>query len=190
VPRLPELGEWARASAPAGRPVAAVALDLMQRVHAEFAYVSRSTDVDTPLAVAFAQRRGVCQDFAHIMIGALRSLGLPARYVSGYLLTHRPDGAALVGADASHAWVQCWPGEGSSWIDLDPTNGLIVGVDHVRVAIGRDYADVAPLRGVIQGGGRHTLSVAVTTRSLREPGGVAEGRSDSCLSRQAGECEP
>lgn len=211
VPRLPELADWARSSAPAGRPVAAVALDLMQRVHGEFAYVSRSTDVDTPLAVPFAQRKGVCQDFAHVMIGALRSLGLPARYVSGYLLTHRPDGAALVGADASHAWVQVWcppvtgaaagapPGEGADWIDLDPTNGLVVGAEHVRLAIGRDYADVAPLRGVIQGGGRHVLSVAVTTRRLQAPRGTAlpplgapsarAGGSDSCLPTLAGESE-
>ncbi|MEY3473666.1 MAG: hypothetical protein RL087_124, partial [Pseudomonadota bacterium] len=110
VPRLPELAEWARASASPRRPVAELALELMQRVHQDFAYAARSTDVDTPLAAAFAQRRGVCQDFAHLMIGALRSLGLPARYVSGYLLTHRPDGAVLVGADASHAWVQAgWP---------------------------------------------------------------------------------
>jgi transglutaminase-like putative cysteine protease len=169
VPRLQALREYAAASFPAGRPVAQGAIDLMHRIHADFRYEARSTAVDTPLEQAFAQRRGVCQDFAHVMTGALRMLGLPARYVSGYLRTEAAGGAPLVGADASHAWVQAWapdtPGvPADGWLDLDPTNDLVPGCDHVRLAVGRDYADVAPLRGVIRGGGPHELWVGVTTR--------------------------
>jgi transglutaminase-like putative cysteine protease len=174
VPRLAELRAWALPSFAAGRPVLAGALDLMQRLHADFEYCSDSTQIDTPLAKAFAQRAGVCQDFAHLMTGAMRMLGLPVRYVSGYLLT-RPLGEAadLLGADASHAWVQVYapgtPGLPGDWLDLDPTNNLIPGIGHVRLAVGRDFGDVTPLRGVIRGGGRHTLAVAVRTRSI-EPG--------------------
>ena len=170
VPRLEALRDYARRSFPPGRPLAEAAIDLMRRIHADFRYESASTDVDTPLATAFAQRRGVCQDFAHLMAGALRMLGLPARYVSGYLLTEPPEGGpAMVGADASHAWVQAWcPGTpgvpADGWLDLDPTNDVVPGSGHVRVAVGRDFGDVTPLRGVIRGGGRHTLAVAVTTR--------------------------
>jgi transglutaminase-like putative cysteine protease len=171
VPRLQELRAFAAPSFPPGRPLAESAIDLMRRVHAGFRYHGEATQVDTPLAQAFAQREGVCQDFAHVAIGALRMLGLPARYVSGYLLTHAAaDGHALLGADASHAWIEVWapgtPGGGDGWIGLDPTNDCVVGADHVRVAVGRDYGDVTPLRGVIRGGGRHTLSVAVRTRRV------------------------
>ena len=179
VPRLAQLADYARPSFPPGRPLAEAALELMLRLHRDFAYHSESTEVDTPLAQAFEQRAGVCQDFAHLMIGALRMLGLPGRYVSGYLLTHPPDGSAeLLGADASHAWVQVYcpgtAGVGSDgWLDCDPTNNLVPGCAHVRLAVGRDYGDVAPLRGVIRGGGRHALSVAVRT-SIVDPGpGVA-----------------
>jgi transglutaminase-like putative cysteine protease len=177
VPRLAELRGYAAASFAPGRPAAAAALHLMQRLHSDWTYESRSTEVDTPLAQVFAQRRGVCQDFAHLMIGALRLFGLPARYVSGYLLTQAPeDGALMLGADASHAWVQLWcpstpgvPGpSGESWLDLDPTNNTVPGSGHVRLAVGRDFGDVTPLRGVIRGGGRHTLEVAVATRRLDE----------------------
>ena len=175
VPRLQALRDYAAPSLPPGRPVAEAALELMHRIHADYAYDSASTEIDTPLAEVVAQRRGVCQDFAHLMAGALRMWGLPARYVSGYLLTHAPEGgAALLGADASHAWVQVWcpgtPGlpavdHGAGWLDLDPTNDLVPGAGHVRLAVGRDYGDVTPLRGVIRGGGgSHTLSVAVRTR--------------------------
>jgi len=176
VPRLEVLRDYAAPSLPAGRPVAEAALELMHRVHADFAYDSDSTEVDTPLAQVVEHRRGVCQDFAHLMIGALRMWGLPARYVSGYLLTHAPEGGGLMlGADASHAWVQVWcpgapgvpaTGPGAGWLDLDPTNDLVPGAGHVRLAVGRDYTDVTPLRGVIRGGGgSHTLSVAVRTRA-------------------------
>ena len=172
VPRLEPLRAWGAVSFPAARPVAEGAIDLMHRLYDEFTYRTDSTDVDTPLARAFEQRTGVCQDFAHLMAGALRMLGLPARYVSGYLLTTAADGGhALVGADASHAWVQAWcpgtPGVPSDgWLDLDPTNDVIPSIDHVRVAVGRDYGDIAPLRGVIRGGGRHALRVGVATRRL------------------------
>lgn len=168
VPVLAELRDYARASFAPGRPWIVAALDLMQRVHEDFDYDPSATDVATPLAQAFRQRRGVCQDFAHVMIGALRALGLPAAYVSGYLLTRPPAGQPrLLGADASHAWVSVWcPVLG--WVDLDPTNNVVADATHVRLAIGRDYGDVMPLRGVIRGGGAHTPSVAVSVVPVEE----------------------
>jgi len=136
----------------------------MHRIHDEFEYLPQSTSVTTGALEALSLRHGVCQDFAHVMIGALRSLGLSARYVSGYLVTEPAPGAVpLVGADASHAWVSVHCPQ-LGWIDLDPTNAVVVDRRHVTLAIGRDYGDVTPLRGVIRGGGRHSLSVAVTTR--------------------------
>ena len=174
-PALAGLRRWAGESLLPGRPVAQAALDLMQRLHAQWAYRPRSTGVDTPLATAFEQRAGVCQDFAHLLIGAWRLWGLPARYVSGYLLTEpAPGEPVLLGADASHAWVQLWcpdtEGVGEDgWLDLDPTNHLVPSTGHVRVAVGRDFGDVTPLRGVIRGGGAHTLSVGVTTRRRVKP---------------------
>ena len=177
VPRLPALRSYAAPSFAAGVPVAQGALALMQRIHADFKYEPDSTDIDTPLAQLLQHRRGVCQDFAHLMIGALRMLGLPARYVSGYLLTQPPEGGpALLGADATHAWVQLWcpsttgipeTGDAAGWLDLDPTNNRVPGAGHVRLAMGRDYGDVTPLRGVIRGGGKHSLFVGVSTRVLQ-----------------------
>jgi transglutaminase-like putative cysteine protease len=171
VPRLQALRDYGLASFGPGQPVALGALDLMRRIHADFEFKTASTDVDTPLAEVFAQRAGVCQDFAHLMIAALRMAGLAARYVSGYLLTIPPPGQeALLGADASHAWVQVYcpgtPGLPGGWLELDPTNDLVPETSHVRLALGRDYGDVTPLRGVIRGGGRHTLDVRVNTRRL------------------------
>jgi transglutaminase-like putative cysteine protease len=149
-----------------GRPLLDVAEALMRRVHERMRYQSNSTDVATDALQALAQGRGVCQDFAHLMIGAWRSRGLAARYVSGYLLTKPPPGQArLVGADASHAWAAVWcPLNG--WVALDPTNDMHVGADHVTLAFGRDYADVAPLRGVIRGGGSTPPRVAVTVEPV------------------------
>jgi transglutaminase-like putative cysteine protease len=149
-----------------GRPLMAAALALMARVHVHMAYQPNSTDVATDALQALTHGRGVCQDFAHLMIGVWRSRGLAARYVSGYLLTQPPPGQArLLGADASHAWVAVWcPLNG--WVALDPTNDLIVGLDHVTLAYGRDYGDVAPLRGVIRGGGTTLPTVAVTVEPL------------------------
>jgi transglutaminase-like putative cysteine protease len=179
VPRLEALRRYALESFAPGRAAATGAIDLMRRVHADFRYDDEATEIETPLAEAFEGRHGVCQDFAHVMAGALRMLGLPARYVSGYLLTHAPDGGpAMLGADASHAWVQAWvpgtPGvDADGWLDLDPTNDVVPGSGHVRLATGRDYGDVTPLRGVIRGGGgEHTLTVAVRTRRI-EPGARA-----------------
>lgn len=145
-----------------GQPLLAGALALMHQVYTGMAYKPLSTDVATDALQALASGQGVCQDFAHVMIGAMRSLGLAARYVSGYLLTHPPPGQPrLVGADASHAWVAVWcPLHG--WVALDPTNDLAVAQDHVTLAWGRDYADVAPLRGVIRGGGAAPPVVGVT----------------------------
>jgi transglutaminase-like putative cysteine protease len=161
VPLLTALRDYAQPSFPPGRSYLAAAAALMARVHRDFTYEPGVTEIDTPLIEAFQLRRGVCQDFAHLMLGMLRSLGLPARYVSGYLQTQPPPGQArLLGADASHAWISIWcPILG--WVDLDPTNDVVPDASHVTVAVGRDYGDVVPLRGVIQGGASHTLEVAV-----------------------------
>lgn len=167
VPRHGDLAAYALPSFTPGRPLAQAAQDLMLRIHSDFTYASLSTDVHTPVLQALAQRRGVCQDFAHIMIGCLRSLGLAARYVSGYLLTEpAPGQMRLQGADASHAWVAVWlPGDGgqtAQWYELDPTNARCPGEDYVTLAYGRDFFDVSPMRGVLYGGAKHQLSVAVT----------------------------
>lgn len=174
VPLHEELREYAMQSLRDDRPLAEGAIELMQRIHADFTYAPASTDISTPILDVFERRKGVCQDFAHLMLGCLRACGLAARYVSGYLLTRPPAGQpAMVGADASHAWISVWcPGLGQAladdWLDLDPTNDCIPGTQHVRVAHGRDFGDVTPLRGVIRGGGRHTLLVRVTTRLLSD----------------------
>ena len=137
--------------------------DLLARIHADFAYTPGVTDVTTSVTQVMESRAGVCQDFAHVMIAGLRGLGLPARYVSGYLRTYPPEsGAGLQGADASHAWVSVWCGPDLGWVECDPTNNLIVNDEHIAVAYGRDFSDVTPLRGVILGGGQHGLSVAVS----------------------------
>jgi transglutaminase-like putative cysteine protease len=155
------LRRYAAASFPAGRPTLEALLDLTQRIYRDFTYDPRATTVSTPLNQVWRTRRGVCQDFAHFQIGCLRALGLPARYVSGYLVTKPPPGKPrLVGADASHAWVALYcPGVG--WIDADPTNNVLPAEHHITVAYGRDFSDVSPVKGVILGGGHHTLSVAV-----------------------------
>ena len=153
APLLPEIGRWVGASLHAGRPVVAAALELAQRIRAEFAYDPGATDASTPVADAFAARHGVCQDFAHVMVVALRLAGLPAAYVSGYLRTDPPPGRArLVGADAMHAWVMLWCGPARGWIGFDPTNGVTTGDGHVFVAMGRDFADVTPIDGLFVGG--------------------------------------
>lgn len=166
VPLLPELRDFAEASFPRATPLLQGAIDLMRRIHGDFDYQDGATEIDTPLAQVFSQRRGVCQDYSHVMIGCLRAVGIPARYVSGYLLSQPPkESDRLVGAEASHAWVSVWcPPLG--WIDLDPTNNVRVDTSHVTLAMGRDYGDVMPLRGVIQGGGEHTLKVAVSVVPL------------------------
>jgi transglutaminase-like putative cysteine protease len=157
------LADYARPSFFAGRPVLEGVLDLTGRIHNEFQFDP------TALADVLRLKRGVCQDFAHLQIGCLRSLGLAARYMSGYLETDPPPGRARqVGADASHAWLSVFcPGHG--WVDIDPTNNIIPGDRHVVLAWGRDYDDVSPLKGVILGGGGHTLKVAVDVQAVNGP---------------------
>lgn len=152
---------FARASFAPARPMLEAALDLTHRIFTGFKYDGTATKVSTPVDEVMTLRRGVCQDFAHLEIACLRALGLPARYVSGYLMTHpAPGKEKLVGADASHAWLSVWvPGHG--WVDLDPTNDVIPGDEHITVAWGRDYGDVSPVNGVVIGGGEHRVDVAV-----------------------------
>ena len=158
---LPDILDYARPSFPAGRPVLESAWDLTQRVHADFTFDPTATDISTPVSEVLKARRGVCQDFAHLSLSCLRALGLPARYVSGYMLTRPPPGKVkLVGADASHAWLSVWA-PGCGWLDFDPTNGLIPRGEHIVVAYGRDYDDVSPISGVLLGGSGQTMSVAV-----------------------------
>jgi len=145
-----------------GRSIFEAARDLTFRIKAEFAYEPGATHVSTPAIDAFNARRGVCQDFAHVMISGLRGLGLPAAYVSGYLRTvPKPGKPRLQGADATHAWVALWCGQALGWVGFDPTNALIVANDHIVLAVGRDYADVAPISGVVLGPGEQTIDVAV-----------------------------
>lgn len=162
IPALPEATSWALAHLGSGKPLHAQLLAMTQAIFAEFVFDPEATSVGTPMAHVFKTKRGVCQDFAQLMIAALRSVGIPARYMSGYILTHPlPGERRLVGADATHAWVEAWcPGHG--WLGLDPTNGKAVTDEFITLACGRDYADVIPLRGVVVGGGEHSLEVSVT----------------------------
>jgi transglutaminase-like putative cysteine protease len=162
----PEFAAYALQSFTRGRPLREGLIDLTARIHKDFRFDSRVTNVRTPTEEVFRKRRGVCQDFAHFQIACLRSLNLSARYVSGYLRTYSPPGQPrLVGADASHAWVSAYcPGTG--WLDLDPTNNLIPSNGHVTLAWGRDYGDVSPLHGLILGGGVHALTVTVDMEML------------------------
>jgi transglutaminase-like putative cysteine protease len=168
VPLDTPFTDYARESFPPGRNLLAAVLDLTARIHRDFKFDPTATTVATPLARVLEQRRGVCQDFAHLQIACLRSLGLPARYVSGYLETVPPAGQAkLLGADASHAWVSFFcPGLG--WIDVDPTNNLFPSMQHITLGWGRDYGDVSPIRGVLVGGEEHTLTVSVDVVALGE----------------------
>jgi transglutaminase-like putative cysteine protease len=156
-----ELADYTAPSFNPGCPMLEAVSDLTRRIHHDFRYDHTATTVATPLDDVFRLRRGVCQDFAHLQIGCLRSMGLAARYVSGYLLTHPPPGQQrLVGADASHAWLAVYcPGAG--WIDFDPTNNQIPSEKHITLAWGRDYEDVSPIKGVILGGGNHSVGVSV-----------------------------
>jgi transglutaminase-like putative cysteine protease len=153
--------EYAAASFTPGRPLLSALMDLTQRIFDEFEYEGGVSDISTPVARVLEMRKGVCQDFAHLQIACLRSYGLAARYVSGYLLTHPPPGQPrLVGADASHAWLSVWAGE-RGWVDFDPTNALMPRDEHITVGWGRDYSDVSPTNGFIVGGGTHEVSVSV-----------------------------
>jgi transglutaminase-like putative cysteine protease len=167
VPLLRALADYTRRSFTPGRPVGAAATDLMARIHRDFAFDPRATTVSATLDEVLVARRGVCQDLAHVGVGCLRALGLSARYVSGYLRTFAPPGQErLRGVDASHAWLAVWCG-GEQWLDLDPTNNRPTSTDHVTVAWGRDFEDVSPVRGVLFGGGRHSLAVMVDVDPVR-----------------------
>ena len=156
-----DIGAYGAVSFPPHRPILAGAIELMNRIHKDFRYDTTVTDVSTPVDRVFEIRAGVCQDLAHVGIAAMSAVGLPARYVSGYLLTEPPPGKPrLLGADASHAWFSVWaPPFG--WVDLDPTNNILVGESHVTSSWGRDYGDVAPVAGIILGGHDHVVDVGV-----------------------------
>ncbi len=170
APYEPAAIQYARISFPPGRPLLEAVADLTARIHTEFAYRPSATQIDTPISEVLAERHGVCQDFAHLAVSGLRGLGLAARYVSGYLeTTPLPGAPVLTGVDASHAWISVYlPGseENSGWFDFDPTNGTAIGEGHLTLAWGRDYGDVAPLKGVIYGGGMHQLDVGVTVTRM------------------------
>ena len=164
VAATPELADYARSSFPAGRPLVEAVEHLSHRIHTEFKYTPRATRIDTPLAEVLRLKKGVCQDFAHVLIGAVRSLRLPARYVSGYLRS----GPKVQGAEASHAWVSVFvPGAG--WFDIDPTNDVRPATGHITLAWGRDYADVSPVKGVALGGGHQVVEVSVRVDPIDDP---------------------
>ena len=168
VARRPIFADYAAPAFPKDRPLLEAVVDFTGRIFRDFKFDSRATTVATPVDEVFKKRRGVCQDFAHLAIACLRSLGLPARYVSGYLETLPPPGKArLIGADASHAWFSVWC-SGHGWIDADPTNNILPGDRHVTVAWGRDFSDVSPLRGVVVGGRGRSLGVSVDVARVAE----------------------
>ncbi|MGH1351998.1 MAG: transglutaminase family protein [Methyloligellaceae bacterium] len=157
-----DIQNYALKSFTAGRPVLEGALELTQRIFSEFTFDNTATDVSTPISEVMKMKRGVCQDFAHLQAACLRVLGIPSRYVSGYILTHPPEGMKkLAGTDASHAWVSAWCGKEFGWVDFDPTNNMIPYDEHITFAYGMDFDDVSPVSGVLIGGGDHTVSVAV-----------------------------
>lgn len=169
VPIATEIGDWARDMLRPDAPALDAGLALARRIQAEFLYDPDATEADTPVRRAFAMHRGVCQDFAHVLIVALRSVGLPAAYVSGYLRTLPPPGQPrLVGVDAMHAWAALWCGPQRGWVGLDPTNGCITSTDHIAVAMGRDYGDVAPIDGVVLGKGAQHLATSVDVMPIGE----------------------
>jgi transglutaminase-like putative cysteine protease len=162
APLDPASKAYAGTSFTTGRPVLEALLDLNNRFYTEFRFRSGVTTISTPVSQVMARREGVCQDFSHAMISGLRGVGLPARYTSGYIRTRPPPGQVKrQGADQSHAWVGCWLGPEHGWVEVDPTNGIVVKDEHVLLGWGRDFSDVSPVRGVILGGGDHVVSVAV-----------------------------
>ncbi|HLX67784.1 MAG TPA: transglutaminase family protein [Puia sp.] len=159
-----EIGAYARVSFVPGRPVLEAAADLMSRIYTEFEFKPGFTTVASPLKVVMRERKGVCQDFAHLAIACVRSVGIPARYISGYIETISPSGGEkLVGVDASHAWFSVFI-SGQGWVDFDPTNNILPGVQHITIGWGRDYADIAPLNGIILSSGTHGLDVSVDVK--------------------------
>jgi len=169
VPIGPDFTAYARPDFPPGRPILEAVIALTERIFHDFKFDPRATDVTTPVAEVLMKRAGVCQDFAHLMLACLRSIGLPGRYVSGYLETAPPPGQTrLLGADASHAWVSVFCGDESGWVDTDPTNNILPGDRHITVAWGRDFSDVSPLRGVTLGAGGQWLEIAVDVIPMEE----------------------
>ncbi|MEN3747327.1 transglutaminase family protein [Sphingomonas sp. HF-S3] len=170
IPLDPHIARWCAEELDPKRGVLDAAIALATRIQRDFAFDATATLVDTPPREAFEQRRGVCQDFAQIMITGLRAMGLPAAYASGYLRTLPPPGQPrLVGADATHAWVLLWCGPDLGWVGVDPTNGIWMAEDHVVIAIGRDYADIAPIDGIVLGTGAQNMHVSVDVEPLTEP---------------------
>ena len=180
VPRDDAFVQFARPSFTPGRPLHEAAHDLMERIHEAMVYESDSTEVNTAALEALRQGKGVCQDFAHIMVACCRAMGLPARYVSGYMLTKPPPGQPrLIGSDASHAWASVYCPALGRWLDFDPTNNRPPGEDYVTLATGRDFLDVSPMRGVICGGAHHVLDVAVTVEPIVTPTPQTPGQAQA-----------
>ncbi len=167
APASAEARDYAAPSFPPGRPVLEGVIDLNTRIGRDFTFRGGVTGIDTTVAQVLKQRAGVCQDFSHLMIAGLRALGLPARYVSGYIRTKPPPGQARRrGCDQSHAWVGCWTGPEHGWVDIDPTNSILIRDEHVVLGWGRDFSDVSPLYGIILGGGKHKLTVSVDLEAV------------------------
>lgn len=180
IVRSAEFAAYADQSLTPQRPIVDAISEMTERIHREFTYDTDATAVNTSTEEAFRLKRGVCQDFAHIQIACLRSLNIPARYVSGYLRTHPAAGKPrLVGSDQSHAWVSVYCGADIGWLDVDPTNNCLCNVDHIPVAWGRDYHDVVPIRGVFLGGGQHTLTVSVDVKPIEIGGKSSTSRLPS-----------
>jgi transglutaminase-like putative cysteine protease len=166
-PREEKYAAYARDSFTKNRPIVEAGFDLTRRIFEDFKYDPRATTVSTPVDVVFEQRAGVCQDFAHLQIACLRSIGLAARYVSGYLRTVPPPGKErLIGNDESHAWISLYCGEAIGWVDYDPTNNIIPSTDHVTIGWGQDYSDLCPIQGVFVGGGKNTMDVRVDVATV------------------------
>ena len=161
-----EIEQYARVSFPPGRAVPEAAGDLMRRIYTDFEFTPGFTTISTPVAVVMKEKKGVCQDYAHLAIACIRSVGLPARYVSGYIETVSPAGQEkLIGADASHAWFSVYD-DGMGWMDFDPTNNMIPGDQHITIGWGRDYADIAPMKWIILSSGSHGLKVSVDVKRI------------------------
>ncbi|WP_145417083.1 transglutaminase-like domain-containing protein [Planctomycetes bacterium K23_9] len=167
IRRVQPFADYAFKSFTPGRGILEAALDFTRRIYTDFRYDTSATNVDTLPEEAFAARAGVCQDFAQFAIACLRSIGLSAKYVSGYLRTLPPVGAPrLIGADESHAWFSIYSGPRHGWVGFDPTNGTVAGTDHIPISIGRDYGDISPMCGVVLGGGQTTLKVSVDVQPI------------------------
>ena len=186
VPLVDPVTAYVRESFAPGRSALEAATEVMRRIFKDFRYAPEATQVSTPLIEAFERRHGVCQDYAHIMIAGLRGIGLPARYVSGYIRTIPPEGQQrLEGADATHAWIDVWCGADLGWVGCDPTNAILAGDDHIVLATGRDYADVAPVGGVLLGTSNQDIVVNVDVVPLVDEADAAGESTASVLTEEA-----